>query len=131
MSRRWLGWISGAAIVLLATVPWFVSAANGGDDVTFGGGIWAWAWFVVLIGAALATGFLLRAWAIPLLVLCVVVLVPLGVNPEDSDGWTYWALQLTGPMLFVTPAALLGVAARLVRDGTVAIRSRRRRAAGG
>jgi hypothetical protein len=81
---------------------------------------------VLTILAAVATGYLVDIWSIPLLVICVVVLIPLGENPQDSDGWPYWALQLSGLTIFLVPAALLGMAARFIVDVTVLVRERRR-----
>jgi hypothetical protein len=131
MRARWIGWLAGAALLLLATAPWFVSAANGGDDITFGGGALAWAYFGLVLVAAVLTGYFLHVWAIVLLILCVVVLVPLGENPQDSDNYPYWALQLTGWMLFLVPAVLAGMATRLLLIGAGEIRRRRRPASDG
>ena len=108
------------SLIVLTTTPWFVSAANNGDDVTFGGGGLEMTYFVAVLVIAALVGFLLRGGAIAVLVLCVVPLIPLGVNPQDNDGWTYWGLQVWGLMLLVTPAAILGIVVRLVRDGASA-----------
>jgi hypothetical protein len=113
MPRPWVRYWVAVLFVIVIAAPWYLSALEGGDGVSAPVAI-------VIVGLTLlvspATGFLLRWLAIPLLLVPVLLVMPLGVNPQDSDQWTYWWLLVWGPMLFVAPAVIVGLVVRLVRD---------------
>jgi hypothetical protein len=110
MDRAGVRYGVAVAFVVLLAGPWYVDALT---DYEFEGGLLAWSVFVASVLCSLAAGFLIgRWWAIPLIAVPVLVTVPLGQAPDDSDGWYYWALLVFGQMLFAAPAVLIGLGAR-------------------
>ena len=62
----------------------------------------------------LLTGFLVgRWWVVLVLFVPVLLSLPLGSNPQDSDRSSYWALVLI-PTIFATPIVVLGLVARII-----------------
>jgi hypothetical protein len=88
------------AFVLAWCTPFYFDATTGDwDDLATGSAAEA-AFLVVYGGLTLLTGLVVRwpALALPI----VIYALPLGVNPEDSDGWTYaW--------LYAIPAGFLSL----------------------
>jgi hypothetical protein len=118
MDRVWLRLTVAILFVLVWSVPFYLDAANpdtssGSGDV---GGLAAAAFLVVYGGLTLFTGFLVRWPALVLPVVIYFVLVPLGVDPEDSDGWTYAALYAIPGSFFVFLVLLGGGVGRLGVD---------------
>jgi hypothetical protein len=95
MSRVWLRLTVAILFVIVWSAPFYIDAATinntTGPDV---GGLAPAAFLVVWVGVTLLTGFVVRWPALVLPVLIYLALLPLGANPEDSDGWSYAALFL-------------------------------------
>jgi hypothetical protein len=93
MGPIWFRVAVAGFFVLGWCVPFYVDAATV-DDGFFDdadGLVWA-AFFAFLVVLTLATGFIVRWPALALPIVVYLALTPLGVHPEDSDGWTYAAL---------------------------------------
>jgi hypothetical protein len=91
LDRIWPRVVVAVLYVGLWTVPYYVFAStndagtNSGSETTL---------LVVLAGLTLLTGFIVRSPALLLPAVIYFALVPLGVDPQDSDGWTYAGLYL-------------------------------------
>jgi hypothetical protein len=67
-------------------------------------------------GLTLLTGLVVRWPALLLPFLICAALVPLGVNPEDSDRWTYAGLYAIPSGFLSFPVLLLGSVAGTLAD---------------
>lgn len=94
MGRVWLRLTIAILYVLLSTASFYVDAATpdispGSRDV---GGLAAAAALVVYVGLTILTGYIVGWPSLALPFVIYLLLLPLGVDPEDSDRWTYAAL---------------------------------------
>lgn len=111
MDRAGVRYGSALGFFVLLAGPWYIDALT---DYEFDGVV-AWTVFAASVLCSLAAGFVIgRWWAIPLIAVPVLLTVPLGQAPDDSDGWYYWALLTFGAILFAGPAVLLGLGARVL-----------------
>lgn len=108
----WRSRLAASLVFLLAcAAPYY---ADAWFEVSDKSAVWL-AYFIGLLAGFFAVGFYVgRWWVISLLVLAPLVIWPLGVAPDDSDGWTYAWLFLWGPWLFGAPLLLLGL---IIRTG--------------
>jgi len=101
MSRAWLRLTVAVLFVLVWSAPFYIDAANinktTGSDL---GGLPVAVLLVVWVALTLLTGFIVRWPALVLPIVIFLVLIPLGANPEDHDGWPYAGL-------FLVPAGFL------------------------
>jgi hypothetical protein len=110
IERPWVRYVAAAVLVFLLAAPPFAHVLAGWDgevEVSDAVGI-------AVIGLVFfAVGFLIgRWWSIPLLAVPVLLVLPLGENPEDSDGWTYAWLLIWGPLVIGVPFLLVGLMTR-------------------
>src|SRR4051794_31562637 len=96
LDRSWLRLGTAVVFVLIWCAPFYLDAATPDTGSASGevGGLTETAFYIVWIGLTLLVGFIVRSPSLLLPVVIYVALLPLGVNPEDSDGWTYAGLYL-------------------------------------
>lgn len=117
MGRAWVRYLIAVVFVLLVAGPYYLGAFGGWDGESE---IKDWVGITLIAVVFLSTGFLVgRWWVLPLLLVPILLTLPLGVNEDDSDGWTYTWLLIWGPMLIGVPALVFGYAARIIVDAMV------------
>jgi hypothetical protein len=114
LSSPWVRFIAAVTYVLLVAAPWYIWSGHSGDELQVSETL-----VLVLFGVVgLATGFLVgRWWVIPVVFVPAYALLPLGVDPQDHDGWSYAALLFLPGLVFdMSAIVFVGLVARLVFD---------------
>ena len=118
MGPGWVRLSVALAFVLAWAAPFYIDAASvddasGNDEIDVG----TQALLLIFYGGlTLLTGFVVRWPALLLPFVIYVVLTPLGVHPEDSDGWTYAGLYAIPAGFFSFFVLLFGWLVRVGLD---------------
>lgn len=118
LDRSWFRLGTAVLFVLIWCAPFYLDAAtadstSGSADVSSQAET---AFFIVWIGLTLLVGYIVRSPSLLLPIVIYVALLPLGVNPEDSDGWTYAGLYLVPVGFFSFFILAFGWLGRLAAD---------------